>query len=249
MALDRVGLYSSLREPLAASDASTFATVIRRRVSREPTAYITGHKEFYGLDFSVDESVLIPRPETELLAEHAIHLASTVFTPSCLMADVGTGCGAIAVAVAANVPHANIYALDVSEGSLRVAAVNCARHGVDGSVMLCQGDLLAPLPEPVNIVVANLPYVAEAEWASLSPEVSLFEPSVALNGGVDGLRAIERLLLQTPGKVLKGGVLLLEIGCDQGQQVAVIARRLVVGCEVEVIADLSGLDRMVIIQP
>ena len=197
----------------------------------------------------MDESVLIPRPETELLAEHAIYLASTEFTPSCLVADVGTGCGAIAVAVATSVPHASIYALDVSEDSLRVAAVNCARHGVEDSVTLCQGDLLAPLPEPVHILVANLPYVAEAELATLGPEVLLFEPSVALNGGIDGLRAIERLLSQTPGKVLKGGILLLEIGCDQGQEVAGIARRVVVGCEVEVIADLSGLDRMVIIQP
>ncbi len=248
LGLDKVELYSSIQERLTPSESSSFAALVRRRRSHEPTAYITGHKEFFGLDFHVDKSVLIPRPESELLVENAIYLASTAFAGSCFIADVGTGCGAIAVAVAVNVPHARIHAMDLSQRALMVASVNCARHGVDDRVALSQGDLLGPLPEPVHLVVANLPYVRESELPQLSPEVSEFEPRIALNGGGDGLRAIQRLLSQARGNLLRGGAVLLEIGCDQGREVCGMARSLLPDCDIEVVADLCGLDRVVSIR-
>jgi release factor glutamine methyltransferase len=246
--LDKVGLYSSLGEPVNSGEASLYASLVLRRESHEPTAYIAGHKEFFGLDFEVDRSVLIPRPESELLVEGAIELASTAFPDSCLVADVGTGCGAIAVAIAVNVRQARMYATDVAQDALEVAGANCERHGVADRVTLLHGDLLGPLPEPVHLIVANLPYVRESEMAELSPEVTEFEPTIALCGGSDGLREIERLLLQVRANLLTGGAVLLEIGCDQGQGAREMARRLLPDAEVSVASDISGLERVVSIR-
>jgi release factor glutamine methyltransferase len=229
-------------------ETSLFAALLQRRRSHEPTAYITGHKEFFGLDFIVDSSVLIPRPESELLVEHALRLASTAFADACLIADVGTGCGAIAVAVAANVPHAKIYAADLSPEALAVAGRNCERHGVGSRVTLVQGDLLGALPERVHLIVANLPYVRESELAGLSPEVSRFEPRIALAGGVDGLSKIERLLSCASEYLLDAGVVLLEIDSRQRRRVCDMAHSLIPGSEIEVATDLGGLSRVVAIQ-
>jgi release factor glutamine methyltransferase len=228
-------------------EQASFTALVQRRQAHEPTAYITGHKEFFGLDFIVDPSVLIPRPETELLVEYAVRLASTAFADACLIADVGTGCGAIAVAVAANVPHARIYAGDLSPGALAVAGRNCERHGVEKRVTLVRGDLLGALPERVHLIVANLPYVRESELDGLSPEVSRFEPRIALAGGVDGLSTIERLLACASEYLLDGGVVLLEIGPDQRQHVCDMARSLIPGSEIDVTADLGGVSRVVAI--
>jgi len=234
-----------LRESVTPQEYSSFTALVRRRQSREPTAYITGHKEFFGLDLIVDPSVLIPRPESELLVEHAMRLAFTDFADACLIADVGTGCGAIAVAVAANVPHARVYAADLSPEALAVAGRNCERHVVEKRVTLVQGDLLGALPERVHLIVANLPYVRESELAGLSPEVSRFEPRIALAGGADGLRMIERLLSRASEHLLDGGAVLLEIGPDQRQHVCDMARGLMPGSEIEVAEDLGGLSRVI----
>jgi len=248
LGLDKAGLYSSLQERLLLQETSDFARLVRRRESREPGAYITGHREFFGLDLYVDRSVLIPRPETELLVEHVLHQASTTFPDSCLIADIGTGCGAVAIAAAVNAPHARVYAVDISERALAVARANCERHQVLDRVTLLRGDLLVPVPEPVHVVVANLPYVREPEIDCLTPEVSVFEPRIALDGGVDGLREIGRLLEETQDRLLQGGAVLLEIGADQGPSVCAIARNLFPGGCIEVLTDLGGLDRAVRIQ-
>jgi release factor glutamine methyltransferase len=248
LGLDKAGLYSSLQEPLLLQETSDFARLVRRRESREPGAYITGHREFFGLDLFVDRSVLIPRPETELLVEHVLHQASTTFADSCLIADIGTGCGAVAIAAAVNAPHARVYAVDISERALAVARANCGRHRVLDRVTLLRGDLLNPVPEPVHVVVANLPYVREPEIDCLTPEVAVFEPRIALDGGVDGLREIGRLLEETQGHLLQGGAVLLEIGADQGPSVCAIARDLFPNGCIEVATDMGGLDRVVRIQ-
>jgi release factor glutamine methyltransferase len=248
LGLDKAGLYSSLRERLVLQETSDFAALVQRRESREPGAYITGHREFFGLDLFVDRSVLIPRPETELLVEHVLHQASTTFADSCLIADIGTGCGAVAIAAAVNAPHARVYAVDISERALAVARANCERHRVLDRVTLLRGDLLNPVPEPVHVVVANLPYVREPEIDCLTPEVAVFEPRIALDGGVDGLREIGRLLEETQGHLLQGGAVLLEIGADQGPSVCAIARDLFPNGCIEVATDMGGLDRVVRIQ-
>lgn len=219
--------------------------LIQRRISHEPTAYITGHKEFFGIDFEVSPSTLIPRPDTELLVETAIELANTAFPQSCLIADVGTGCGAIAIALALHLTQAKSYAIDISAAALEVAKSNCRKHRVSTRVRLLQGDLLQPLPEPVQLIVANLPYISEPELPKLPLEISLFEPQLALAGGADGLIQIERLLSQASSKLLSGGAVLLEIGYDQGPPVKALARKCFPTAKVSVVTDLSGLDRVV----
>lgn len=217
-------------------------------MNREPTAYITGHKEFFGIDFQISPGTLIPRPETELLVEKAIELANTAFPQSCLIADIGTGCGAIAVAIALHLPEVKIYASDISPAALEAARINCLYHGVSDRITLLQGNLLDPLPEPVHLIVANLPYIRETELAKLPPEISMFEPQIALAGGTDGLKQIERLLSQAERKLLPEGAILLEIGYDQGQTVSKLAEQYIPDSRVNVITDLAGLDRVVIIQ-
>ena len=222
-----------------------FSALIQRRIGHEPTAYITGHKEFFGIDFKVSPGTLIPRPDTELLVETAIELANTAFPQSCLIADVGTGCGAIAIALAQHLPQANIYATDISAAALELAKSNCRTHRVSHRVRLLQGDLLEPLPEPVQLIVANLPYISEPELSKLPLEISMFEPQIALAGGPDGLMQIERLLSQASSKLLSGGAILLEVGYDQGTAVKALARKCFPTAKISVVTDLSGLDRVV----
>jgi release factor glutamine methyltransferase len=245
--MDRAGLYANSRQDLSPEQTLAFSDLIQRRVHHEPTAYITGHKEFFGIDFKVSPSTLIPRPDTELLVETAIKLTNSAFPQSCLIADIGTGCGAIAIALALHLPKAKIYATEISTAALEVARSNCRKHRVSNMVRLLQGDLLEPLPEPVQIIVANLPYISESEMPKLPLEISMFEPQLALAGGTDGLTQIRRLLSQAGSKLLSGGAVLLEIGYDQGSAVKDLARKYFPSAEVSVATDLSGLDRVVTI--
>ncbi len=239
--ISRVQLYLDLDHELNPEQEETFWHLIERRLSHEPTAYIIGHHEFYGLDFYVDPSVLIPRPESELLLEKALKLAQnhTVST----IAEVGTGCGAIAISLALNLPQAKIYATDISAPALKVALFNCQKHGVVDRICLLAGDMLNPLPEPVDLIVANLPYVKQSE---LSPICSVNpEPLLALNGGSDGLEKIRQLCCQVGNKLHPEGCLLLEIGQGQERAVTSFLRKLFPLAEIEVAPDLSGIDRVV----
>ncbi len=239
--IDDVRLYLQLECELIPEEEKEFWHLIERRFKREPTAYIVGHREFYGFDFCVDPNVLIPRPESELLVEKALKLAQKHVLVT--IAEVGTGSGAIAISLALNLPQAKIYATDISAAALKVALLNCHKHGVVNRVSLLFGDMLAPLPEPVDLIVANLPYVRTAELLQIS--ALTFEPSLALNGGPDGLEKIRRLCAQISGKLRPSGYLLLEIG--QGQEGAVTAflKSLFPSAKIEVTADLSGIDRVV----
>ena len=241
LGVSRVQLYQDLHRELSFEEKVAFEQLIGRRLSGEPIAYITGHREFYGLDFYVDRGVLIPRPETELLVERALGLARE--KPVGSIADVGTGSGAIAVSLALNLPRARIYATDVSEAALRVARLNCRRHGVADRVCLLEGDLLDPLPEPVDLIVANLPYVTEAEVRKQG--LAAFEPELALNGGYDGLEKVRDLCGKLDEKLYPEGTLLLEIGLGQSQTVAGLLRGLFPLARIEITPDLSGIDRVV----
>ncbi len=239
--ISRVQLYLGLDQELSPEQEETSWRLIERRLSHEPTAYITEHREFYGLDFYVDSSVLIPRPETELLVEKAINLGQkhTVFT----IADVGTGCGAIAITLALNLPRAKIYATDISALALKAAQINCQKHGVTNRICLLQGDMLGPLPEPVDLIIANLPYVRESE---LPPICSVnLEPPLALNGGSDGLEKIRQLCRQLSSKLRPKGCLLLEIGQGQRGTVTAFLCSLFPSAKIEVTPDLSGIERVV----
>ncbi len=244
---ERCTLYVNSAQDLSDALALAYSKLIQRRLRHEPTAYITGHKEFFGLDFEVNQHTLIPRPDTELLVEKAIELAASLPEP-CLMADIGTGCGAIAVALATNLPRLKVYATDISAAALETARTNCRRYDLEGRVTLLRGNLLEPLPEPVHLIVANLPYIKESDFAAIMPEISQFEPRLALCGGPDGLQLIRELVSQTKGKLISGGALLLEIGCDQAEAVTSIVKRYLPQADVGVLQDLSGLDRVVVVR-
>ncbi len=251
--LSRARLLAQFDRVLSPAELARYRQLIERRRAHEPVAYIVGHQEFYGLDFYVDRRVLIPRPETELLVEKAIELAGRVGDRGyglypLILADVGTGSGAIAVSLAVHLPQATIYALDSSAEALEVAARNVRHHGVEGRVHLLRGDLLSPLPEPVDIVVANLPYVSEEELAELPPEIRCYEPLSALDGGPDGLRHIRRLLAQAREYLRSHGAVILEIGATQGKAVAELARQHFPTAEIEIAKDYGGLDRVVIVR-
>jgi len=246
LGLDRTELYINIKRKLSPEQVSRFSNLAERRLQYEPAAYICGHKEFFDIDLEVNPHVLIPRPETETLVEKAIALAGTTLPRPCLAADIGTGCGAIAIALALNASRIKIYATDISTNSLEIAKRNCELHGVADRITMLHGDLLNPLPQPVHLILANLPYVRESD--QLSPEISKFEPVLALNGGIDGLEVISRLLPQAKEKLLPGGILLLEIGCDQGQKALKLAQEHYPKAMVSITLDLSGHDRILYIE-
>ncbi|RPI50066.1 MAG: peptide chain release factor N(5)-glutamine methyltransferase, partial [Chloroflexi bacterium] len=218
-----------------------------RRAQREPLAYITGHREFFGLDLAVDGRVLVPRPETELLVERALSLARRLPEPA-VIADVGAGSGAIAVALAVHLPAATIYALDEAPGPLAVTAENARRHGVEERVHCLQGDLLSPLPEAMHLVCANLPYVGSEEWEALAPEIREHEPRAALDGGPGGLEVIRRLLATAGPYLRPGGAILLEIGAGQGPAARALAGEHFPQARAELLPDYAGLDRLLVVQ-
>jgi release factor glutamine methyltransferase len=239
LGINRAQLYTDLDLEVNPEQEKSLSRLLERRRRGEPSAYITGHREFYGLDFRVDRSVLIPRPESELLVELAVNLARGKTIKK--IADIGTGCGAIAISLAINLPQATVYATDISREALEVARFNCQRHGVVNRVELLHGNLVEPLAESVDIIVANLPYVRERDLPRSGPLG--FEPSLALNGGENGLDKIKSLCRKA-GKRLKGdGYLLLEIGEGQAPAVTTFLRKTFPEAAIEIHKDLAGTAR------
>lgn len=241
LSISRTELYQGFDRKLSTAEEEQFWDLLERLIGGEPSAYITGHREFYGLDFAVDSSVLIPRPESELLVEMALNMAKQ--RPIATIAEIGTGSGAIAISLALKLQQAKIYATDISSAALKVALGNCQKHGVTNRIYLLEGDMLDPLPEPVDLLIANLPYVREDELSQVN--TLPFEPSLALNGGTDGLEKINRLCNGIGDKLRPGGCLLLEIGEGQGEAVATSLSNLFPSAEIEVTPDLSGIERVV----
>ena len=246
LGVDRAALYAGLTKPLVASTAALFRSLVARRLNGEPVAYITGTREFYGLTFRVGPGVLIPRPETELLVERALAAASQMARPA--IADVGCGSGCVGIALTAHLPGASVWAIDLSEDALVVTNENAARLGVGSRVTTLQGDLLGPLPAPVDLIVANLPYVNTRDLANLPASIVKFEPLLALSGGITGLDQIRRLVDQSPPHLRPGGSLLLEVGYDQGDAVADLVRARFAGASVQSWRDLGGHVRVVGVQ-
>lgn len=235
--INRTQLYLDLNRELSPEDEKAFGELVERRLNGEPTAYIIGHREFYGLEFYVNQNTLIPRPESELLVETALKL-----TQNCnlhTIADIGTGCGAIAISLALELPKAKIYATDISLAALEVAQANCQRHGVAERVILLPGDMLEPLPEPIDLIIANLPYVRQSE---LNPS---FEPLIALDSGAEGTESIKRLCRQAQSQLAEGGSMLLEIGQGQSETIIGLLHHLFPEGNIDVFNDLSGIERVV----
>ena len=214
-----------------------------RRAAREPLAYILGRAEFYSLTFRVTPAAIVPRPETEILVEETVKRAREIGAK--LLVDVGTGSGAIAVALAKELPEARVVAADVSRAALELTRENCARHGVTERVLLVGSDLLSALRLEADGIVANLPYVESEVLSQLQPEVRDFEPRVGLDGGYDGLEVIRRGSAQLAAHLSRGGFAALEVGAGQAGEVANL---LAAGglTHLEVARDYAGIERVVI---
>jgi release factor glutamine methyltransferase len=233
---DRAELLTRPGRELTPDEARRFRDAARRRRDREPVAYITGRRAFRNLELAVDPRVLVPRPETEHVVEAALALPHGT-----RVVDVGTGSGAIALALKDERPDLDVLATDSSPYALAVARANASRLGLD--VAFLQGDLLAGAPEPVGAVVANPPYVADSERARLMPEIARWEPADALFAGPDGLAVIRRLL---PAAAAAGArFVALEVGVGQAAAVAALARAAGYP-ETEAIRDLAGIERVVV---
>ncbi|HEY3315902.1 MAG TPA: peptide chain release factor N(5)-glutamine methyltransferase [Bacillota bacterium] len=234
------------RSPLTRPQAADFEGLVRRRMSREPLQYVLGHEGFMGLDFSVDPRGLIPRPETEGLAERALAIVGAGH-PQPRIADVGTGSGCLAIVLAKTVPGARVWAIDRSEDALALARENAAHHVVADQIEFVAGDYLQPLVRrgvAVDLVVSNPPYIPSGEIPSLQEEVREFEPRSALDGGPDGLAAYRALAGQAPLVLTRPGWLALEIGHGQAEAVAALLAAAGFGT-IENHSDLAGISRVI----
>lgn len=213
--LDRVGLYLHFDRPLTPVELADFRAKVQRRARREPVQYILAETEFWSLPLQVGPDVLIPRSDTEVLVEEALRRLQQGGS----MLDVGTGSGAIAIAVASERPAVDVTAIDCSRPALTVARANAEMHGLSGRITCREGDLAALPAGPYDLVVSNPPYIAESEWAGLMAEVRDHEPRIALHGGIDGLDAYRHLARQAMTVLKPGGWLLVEVGAGQADVV------------------------------
>ena len=240
---NRAGLLAHRERMLNPNQIARFQELVQRRANLEPVAYLVGEREFYGLAFWVDARVLVPRPDTELLVERALHWIVAQQRPL-VIADVGTGSGCIAVALAVHAPHCRVYALDISPGALAVARRNVERHNVSERVALLESDGMSALAEPVDLVVSNPPYTLLDE---IDEGVHRHEPHLALDGGSDGL-AVYRRVIPAAAAILRPDVptaLLLEIGAWQAAAVVQLAQAAFPHAHINVHRDLADRDRVV----
>ena len=243
LGVQRTWLMAHPEHLLSSAQEEHFRELLARRQQREPLAYITGRRWFYDFELLVTPDVLIPRPETEGLVERALRWLRQ--HPQATVADIGTGSGAIALAIARHAaPGVHIFATDVSKPALNVARENARRLGLSTRLHFRHGDLLAALPHPVDLILANLPYVARDDAANLMPEVGVFEPQQALFSGPTGLNHIRRLLAQAADFLQPQGAILLEIGWNQGDEVVGMARQHFPTAHIHLHKDLSGNDRI-----
>jgi len=240
LGLPRIELYTNFDRPLDEPELAACRALLERRGRREPVAYILGRWGFHGLDLAVDGRVLVPRPETEVLVERCLALLEGLRAPR--FADVGTGSGAIALAVKAARPDAAVTATDVSADALAVARANAAALGLD--VELIETDLLAGVEGRFAVIASNPPYIGEGEMAALEPEVAEYEPRLATVAGPAGTEVLERLVAAAPAALEPGGSLVVECGAGQAEAV----RGLMAAAAAEESTaepDLAGIDRVV----
>lgn len=227
----RLELYLHFDKPLKASEVSGYRALVRRRLKGEPLQYLTGVQEFWSLEFLVDSSVLIPRPESELLVEIAVTrvkdvLGSGECGPTIL--DLGTGCGVLAVSLAKEIPEARLVATDISSKAVELAYVNAERHKVSERIEFREGDLwdpLTPQDPGFDVIVANPPYVASEDYGDLPPEVRDYEPRMALDGGSAGMKLIEGIISESIYYLKPAGVLIVEMAPEQtGKAISMLSK-------------------------
>jgi release factor glutamine methyltransferase len=225
--LERIDLYVRYDQPLSRCELACFKSCVQRRLKREPVAYITGEKEFWSMSLSVSADVLIPRPETECLVEAALSYLSEPHCPVSpgggrRVLELGTGSGAVILALAAHRPSEHYFATDCSIRAVKAAESNVRRHRLDGKVAFVVGDWFAPfrsLGPGFDMIVSNPPYIPTLDIPGLQPEISMYEPRLALDGGLDGLVCLRRIIGTAADHLRGGGILLLEIGHSQKRQI------------------------------
>jgi len=251
LSLNREELYVRLHRELKEAEKGALERLIQRRISGEPLQYILGQQEFWSINFKVDPRVLIPRPETELLVEESLRrLSEKTFEQNPSVLEIGTGSGAIAIALAKEVTHIFLVATDISRDALVLAKENAKSAGVQDRIQLVSGDLLGPFQpseetKAFDLILSNPPYIVRSEIGSLAKEVRDYEPVIALDGGRDGLEFYRRLVSQAPSSLREGGWLLLEVGQGQAQWVAKQIQESGTFLEPQILPDLAGIERVV----
>ena len=249
MRMPRQSIFAEQESLVSEQQQQSLNAIVERRLTREPLAYILNYREFYGVNLLVNPDVLIPRPETETMVEHALFMALMgMESRELVIADIGTGTGAIAINLAIHLPAARIYATDAYDATLDVAAYNIRMHNVADRITLLKGDLLEPLPEPVDVIAANLPYLPTDRIPTLQPEVQ-WEPIAALDGGPGGIDLIGRLLKQAAAgdRIKPHGVILLELDPEQIPEARLLATDAFPDAEITVELDLARLDRLLVV--
>lgn len=247
----RIQLYTQFDRPLQEPELQAFKILLKRRAEREPLAYILGEKEFFSLKFQVSPAVLVPRPETEELVERALAPFKNNSEAEIKILDLATGSGCLLLALLHQLPKAQGIGVDISHEALEVAAANGKILGLEGRVEWLCHDLAQEWPEeisgPFDLITANLPYVSEAEYVELQPEIRLHEPKVALVPGPEGTEAFHWVLPQLARRLKLGGLALLEIGEGQGKTILDLVKKLSPQATAEIFKDLSGQERILII--
>ena len=245
LSADRTGLYSNPAEQIGEERREEFLHLVARRRQGEPIAYIVGEKEFWSLSFAVDDRVLVPRPETEVLVEEVLAVCKAVKGKDLKILEIGAGSGVISVSLASELKEALFWATDISEGALAVAERNAARHGVAGRITFLRGDLFAPVSGSFHIIVSNPPYIPEDEFDGLPPDIRQFEPRVALVGGSDGIEVHRKLIRQAVSFLEEGGWIFLEIGAAQRKRIEQILKAVGSYDEIGFRKDYGGEERVV----
>lgn len=251
LGMSREELIVAATRKVSVAESDRYEDLLRRRLNREPLAYITGQQEFWSLGFLVSCDVLVPRPETETLVERALkHLAAINNREAPRILELGTGSGAIAVALASELPQAEIVATEIAPAALAIARRNASRNGVSNAIRFLQGDLFTALDQELerdfDLILSNPPYIPRGEIAHLEAEVSRWEPRAALDGGVDGLDFYRRIIEEAPGYLRQGGAVAVEIGAAIGSLVLALFRNNPAYGDTGVHQDYSGRDRVLI---
>jgi len=247
----RIQLYLEYDKPLGESEIAQLRVALAERKTRKPVQYIFGEAEFYGIKFNLNQNVLIPRPETELLVEEALKALKLIKPEKPVVYDIGTGSGCIAVSIAKHCDNCFVYASDVSAEALKIASANAAINGISGRIEFLLGPDFKPFADTAvpkaDIVVSNPPYIRTADLNELQPEVRDFEPHKALDGGGDGLDVVKRLITGFPEGANAGGILMMEIGFGQSEAVSDFIKANDALVLPRIIKDLQGIDRIVVI--
>lgn len=244
---DKAYLIAHDDEILCRKDSQNFEQSIQKRISGMPVQYLTGRQEFMGLDFLVNSSVLIPRADTEILVEEVLkHIR---LNKSVDIADIGTGSGCIAVSIAKNVENTSITAVDLSVNALQIAKQNAEMNNVEDRISFIHSNYFEALTgRTFDIIVSNPPYIASEVVESLQPEVKNFEPRTALDGGIDGLNCYRKIIKEAKKYLKRKGLLALEIGFDQAEQVSELIKKEESYCNLKVIKDLAGNNRVITVE-